>query len=86
MWYQDIRYPQVFYRLTVSQRDPWGLGCHSLVSESRYTIDYLGIDGHGFRPLHPLCIHVLCYVIVCYISRVQLKKVGKNEVLSFNKL
>ena len=29
MWYRDMRYPQVFRRLTVGQQDPRGLGRHN---------------------------------------------------------
>ena len=29
MWYRDMRYPQVFRKLTVSRRDPRGLGHHT---------------------------------------------------------
>ena len=37
-WRRVTRHPLVFRGLTGSQRTPWFLGRHSLVSELRYTI------------------------------------------------
>ena len=80
---RDIRYPWVFPWVDGWSTDPRVLGCHSLVSELRYTIT-LGLMGRGLDhciryAFHVLCPNMLHDCVLCCVNYIHGKIIGKKK-------